>query len=99
LLGELAQVVLFLCALLLGEALLHHGALANFFSRVTVGHKEGFGELGEVVVDLDVLQAAAIGGYPLVKGDRKTLGVLPHRNGGRCVWLARFIVVRMEGWY
>jgi len=62
----LAEVLLLLRLLLLGELLLHEGALLDFLARVAVGGEEGLGELGELVVDADVLEAAAVGGEPLV---------------------------------
>ena len=46
--------------LFLGEFLLHKCSLLYFFSGVSVCGKEGFGELCELVVDCDILEAAAV---------------------------------------
>jgi hypothetical protein len=65
-LGEFAQIFLLLKFLFFCEALLHHGALLDFFASVPVGGEQGFGELRELVVDGYILKAAAIGGETLV---------------------------------
>jgi hypothetical protein len=46
--------------LFLGEFLLHKCSLLYFFSGVSVCGKEGFGELGELIVYRDVLEATSV---------------------------------------
>lgn len=50
---------------------------------IGLGHVEGLGELGKVVVDGGLLEAAAIGGQALVQGDGVAFGVLPVGDAGR----------------
>jgi hypothetical protein len=40
--------------LLLSELLLHKRTLTDLLSSMSVGNEEGFGELGKVVVDMDL---------------------------------------------
>ena len=76
-LREHSEVLLLAGFLLLRDLLLHESALADLLSGMSISDEKRFGEFGEVVVDVNILEPSTIGGETLVEGDGETFVVLP----------------------